>query len=175
MHICQKTAIFMADHWLNASLEMAITLTLIQPLTRTRITELVAADLWSTVVVLLFTDWSYCNQSTLLQLSLVSNLIPPFPNPCLQLTVLLFTVEIKIFPYGNWIVNAKLQSNLPMTLIIDGETTQLCLLFWPRKWAYSISDSLSQWCACINTSTHFYACQWIICWPLLIITGCMFT
>ena len=175
MHICQKTAIFTADHWLNASLEMAITLTIIQPLTRTRIAELVAADLWSTVVVLLFTDWSNCNQSTLLQLLLVSNLIPPFPNPCLQLTVLLFTVKIKIFPYGNWKVNAKLQSNLPMTLIIDAETTQLCLLFWPRKWAYGISDSLSQWCACINTSTHFYACQWIICWPLLIITGCMFT
>lgn len=61
---------------------------------------------------------------------------PHFPNPCLQLTVLLFTVKIKIFPYGNWKVNAKLQSNLPMTLIIDAETTQLCLLFWPRKWAY---------------------------------------
>lgn len=40
--------------------------------------------------------------------ALVSNLIPLFPNPCLQLTVLLFTVKIKIFPYGNWKVNAKL-------------------------------------------------------------------
>ena len=173
MHICQKTAIFMADHWLNASLEMAITLTPIQPLTRTSITDIVAADLWSTVVVLLFTDWSYCNQSTLLQLSLVSNLIPPFPNPCLQLTVLLFTVKIKIFPFGNWKVNAKLQSNLPMTLIIDAETTQLCLLFWPRKWAYKQHLWLSL--TVIPRSTHFYACQWIICWPLLIITGCMFT
>lgn len=148
----------MADHWLNASLEMAITLTLIQPLTRTRIAELVAADLWSTVVVLLFTDWSYCNQSTLLQLSLVSNLIPPFPNPCLQLTVLLFTVKIKIFPYGNWKVNAKLQSNLPMTLIIDAETTQLCLLFWPRKWAYKQHLWLSLTVMCMYKYLHTFLC-----------------
>ena len=132
--------------------------TITQPLTRTRITELVAGRQWLCYIVYSLKLLQSEHPAPAIIVFQSDSSPTHFPNPCLQLTVLLFTVEIKIFPYGNWKVNAKLQSNLPMTLIIDAETTQLCLLFWPRKWAYSISDSLSQWCACINTSIHTFLC-----------------